>query len=285
MPAIFLLRACFTSLFIAANGVALPHSGIDHSPDYCPGLDSFFIGGCCKTTLDECLQKTPPCPLAVHLGTFASWIDTLLPVESCSTRVAAIAVRYAFFTDTTHSTIDSSTVSFVGFSSSPVSIVLYVSALCPLCKRVYKGLYADVTEGSLHGIARLGIKVLSTRPWDLALLAARRVNKQSALFLSLAEVEERISMPVIRRKATEIGLSPAMMDHLTADSMLLWEANFSASEAARNGVTVTPTVFINGRRYRSYKDPLWIADAVLFMHETGVPSRRALHGEHAPEDR
>ena len=275
MSAVFLLRVSLATLFVVVNCGALPHAGSDRDVDHCARLDSFYIGGCCKKTLAECLRRTPPCPLAIHLGAFASWIDTLLPAEPCSTRIAAVATRYAFFTDTTHATIDSGSVTFVGSPSSPLAIVLYVSALCPLCKRVYKGLYADVTEGSLHGVARLGIKVLSVKSWDLALLAARRVNRQSALFLSLADVNERISMPVIRRKAAEIGLSPATLDHLAADTILLREASLSASEAARNGVTVTPTVFINGRRYRSYKDPQWVADAALFMYEAGifVPAR------------
>lgn len=207
--------------------------------------------------------------MAAHLGAFASWIDTLTPAEPCSAGVAAIAARYAFFTDTATSAIDYGPVAYVGSAGSPGTIILYVSAICPLCKRVYKGLYAEVTEGSLRGIARLGIKVRSTRPWDLALLAARRVNKQSALLLSLADVEERILMSVIRQKAAGLGLSERLLDSLSADSSILREAKNSTAEAALNAVTLTPTIFINRRRYRSYKDPQWIADAVHYLYESG----------------
>jgi hypothetical protein len=45
-------------------------------------------------------------------------------------------------------------------------------------------------------------------------------------------------------------------------------AQASAREGVKNGVTVTPTVFINSKRYRSYKDPRWIVDAALFEYES-----------------
>jgi hypothetical protein len=45
------------------------------------------------------------------------------------------------------------------------------------------------------------------------------------------------------------------------------EAEASALEGESNGVTVTPTAFINNKRYRSYKDPKWIVDAALYEYE------------------
>jgi hypothetical protein len=30
---------------------------------------------------------------------------------------------------------------------------------------------------------------------------------------------------------------------------------------------MTPTFFINGKRYRSYKDPQWVVDAALYEYE------------------
>jgi hypothetical protein len=262
------------AVLIAAVCIPLPAGGAGNGPQggglRCGELENVYLGGCCDTTLAACLKRSRPCPIAVHLGAFATWIDTLSPAEPCSIRVAAMAARRAFFTDTTHADIDDGPVSYVGSPASPIAIVLYVSAICPLCKRVYKGLYAEVTTGSLKGIARLGVKVRSTRPWDLALLAARRVDRQSALLLALGEVDERISMAIIRRKAAMVGVSPSVLARLSADSTVLREANRSIAEAEKNGVTVTPTVFIDDRRYRSYKDPQWVADAVLYRYETGT---------------
>jgi hypothetical protein len=276
----------FAAIVIVAGFAASACSGGAAPSAPCGGADSFFIAGCCGAPLAACLKRHPPCPLAVHMGAFASWLDTLAPVSACSTRIAALAARQAFFTtDTGRGVIDDDSVAYAGMASSPCKIILYVSALCPLCKRVYKDLYAAVTEGALKGIARLGIKVITAREWDLALLAARRVNKQSALFLSLAGVEERISMPIIRQKAAGIGLSPAQLDRLLADSSLLQEGRRSAIEAARNGVRLTPTVFIGSRRYRSYKDPQWIIDAVLCLHESAGPSRPERTNGQLPGDR
>jgi protein-disulfide isomerase len=182
--------------------------------------------------------------------------------------VAALAERYASFNDTVRHTFDVSRVSFAGNPRSPVTILLFVSTSCPLCKKVYKELYGEVTGGKLKARAKIGIKVFSARPGDLALLAARKFNKQSEFLLSLAGVEERISMKITMQKALEIGLPEREFRALLQDTVLTNEAQASALEGERNGVTVTPTVFIDNKRYRSYKDPKWIVDAALYEYES-----------------
>jgi hypothetical protein len=54
--------------------------------------------------------------------------------------------------------------------------------------------------------------------------------------------------------------------------------SFVVGDVCCGGATVTPTIFINGVRYRSYKDPLWLIDACEYAasrHATAAsPSRR-----------
>ena len=235
----------------------------------CSGLDSFALAGCNGTGLASCVKRQPAFLPASRLDAFATWIDTLKKNDPCSTKVADLAERYATFNDTQTHPIDLSHVSFAGDKRSPIRIVLYVSATCPLCKRVYKALYYDVTGGPLRGIAKLGIKVFSVHDWDVALLAAQKFNKQSDLLLSLAEVTERISTPIVLQKAAEIGIPLQELRQEMADSATVAELKKSIDEAARNEVKLTPTVFIDGVRYRSYKDPQWITDAVLYKREAG----------------
>ena len=236
----------------------------------CTGLDSFYITDCCYSTLASCSKNHPACAIAQHLKKFSFWIDSIQSEKPCSSRVAALAERYAGFADTVVHTIDVREVAFVGSPDAPVTLLLYVSALCPLCKKVYKELYDEVTGGSLQNKARIGIKVFSERPGDIALLAAKKFNKQSEFLLSLAGVEERITGKIIMQKAREIGLPMREFSLMLKDSVLKNAAQVSSREASENGVTVTPTIFINGKRYHSYKNPEWIADAVLYEYETNA---------------
>jgi glutaredoxin len=231
-------------------------------------LESFYIADRCSSTLAECIKNHPTCLLALHLNAFAFWIDSLRNDEPCSSRVAALAERYASFIDTVRYAIDLHTTEFAGASNAPITLILYVSASCPLCKRVYKELYGEVTEGKLLNKAKMGIKVFSVRPGDMALLAAKKFNKQSEYILSLAGVEERISEKIIMQKAADIGLSKRTFYRILRDSALINEAQASAQEAGKNGVTIAPTVFINGKRYHGYKDPKWIVDAALYEYES-----------------
>jgi len=233
----------------------------------CSGLDSFRIKECGASGIAECLRKFPECRIARHLNRFAFWIDSIQSDKPCSSRVAAIAERYAGFNDTVRHTFDLNDVAFIGSSDAPVTLLLFVSTSCPLCKKVYKELYGEVTKGKLLNKAKTGIKVFSARPGDLALLAARKFNKQSEFLLSLAGVEERISVKIIMQKVREIGLPDTAFKRLMQDSAVIKTAQASEREGSENGVTVTPTAFINNKRYHSYKDPQWIVDAALYEYD------------------
>jgi protein-disulfide isomerase len=235
----------------------------------CPGLDSFTIAECGSLTVSECSRRDSARAIARRLDMFIRWIDTVRGDEiPCSTRVAALKERYASFKDIHKHVIDTAGVPFAGSADAPITLVVYVSASCPLCKRVYRELYREVTDGKLRHIAKLGIKVFSDRPKDIALLAAGRFNRTSDLLLSLADVKERISIRIIFQKAHEIGLPDSAFKTLLQDSGFIKKARASVREGEKNGVSVTPTVFIGGKRYRGYKDPQWIVDAVLCEHET-----------------
>jgi protein-disulfide isomerase len=169
--------------------------------------------------------------------------------------------------DTKAYPIDTSIVTFVGAAAAPLHVVMYVSASCPLCKRVYKNLYDSVVTGSLKGKARLGIKPFSSKPWDLALLASRKFNRQADLIRSLAGVTERISLAIILDKADSIGIPRKEFEKAIDDARIKEAADESYREAVRNGVSLTPTIFIDNRRYKSYKDPQWVADAAEYFYE------------------
>jgi protein-disulfide isomerase len=257
----------FAAVFLAFVYFPLVAQGTERR---CSGLDSVTIAECGNQSISKCGNKSPANALVRRLDLFIRWIDTVRSDDiPCSTRVAALKERYAGFKDLRTYPIDTAGVAFAGYADAPVTLVAYVTASCPLCKRVYRELYREVTKGTLRRVAKLGIKVFSDKPKDVALLAAGRFNRTSDLLLSLADVEERISMRIIFQKAHEIGLPDSAFKALLQDSGLIKKTRASVLEGEKNGVSVTPTVFINGKRYHSYKDPQWIVDAVLCEHETG----------------
>jgi glutaredoxin len=224
----------------------------------------------CDSLLDAacagaCPGTNKSCGLAIRLKRFVSWLGE--KDKPCSTRVNDLNDRVRALQDTQRFTIDTSIVTFVGTVGAPVRIVMYVSASCPLCKRIYHDLYDSVTLGCMKGKARLGIKPFSSKPWDLALLASRKFNRQADLIRSLAGVTERISLAIILDKADSLGIPRKEFQKEIDNPGVKVAAEASYREAVQNGVTITPTIFINGCRYKSYKDPQWVVDAADYFYE------------------
>jgi glutaredoxin len=254
----------FFTVYTAAMSIGLnaaPPAPVD-SAVWCDSLIKGEIKRSCGRGHDN---RKPPCALAVRLKRFADWLEE--KEKPCSTMINDVAERSATLRDTGRYSIDTSLVTFVGASAAPVRIVMYVSASCPLCKRIYHDLYDSVTTGPLKGKARLGIKPFSSKPWDVALLASRTFGKQSVLLRSLANVSERISLAIILQKADSLGIPRKEFEKAIVDERIKDAADGSYREAVRNGVSLTPTLFIDNHRYKSYKDPRWVVDAAEYFHE------------------
>ena len=225
------------------------------------------ISYCCKTSLDSCIKMNKSCEIARKLNIFSQWLDTVNGAKPCSLVINEIQKRYQTLTDTLICKIDLRNVPMAGSPKSKINLVMYVSATCPLCKKVYKDMYESVTNGELKDKARLGIKVINASTPNLALLAAAHFGKQSRLMLSLYDIKERISMELIIKKCAEIGIPADSLNVYMNSNSIKTLAEASASEASVNDVKYTPVFFINGKPYHSYKDPQWVIDAVLFEYD------------------
>jgi predicted DsbA family dithiol-disulfide isomerase len=82
--------------------------------------------------------------------------------------------------------------------------------------------------------------------------------------MALAKVQERLDRSVLIEVAEEIGLPRKKFVRLMESGKYDVPLAQSRKEALANKVKVTPTFFIDGQRYRSYKDPRWIVDAVEY---------------------
>ncbi len=165
--------------------------------------------------------------------------------------------------------IDTTTFPIAGNSKAPILLIVYVSATCPLCHYISRELYSAVTPGgALYGKVRFMAKPYGVTAANLSLYAANSLGKFWDYFLALANVNERIDPELFFHIADSLGMKKAHLKNLMENEKTVSLAQKNTAEAQTNQVTITPTVFINCVRYRSYKDPRWIIDAAEIKFET-----------------
>jgi hypothetical protein len=227
----------------------------------CSEVKSLRIRECGDATLEVLNRQWDNCDIASRLLSFSHWMDSLS--RPCSTIVGDLKTRFAYFEDTVRFPIDLSGVSFEGPADAPVRIVLYVSLSCPVCKWLYCSLSDSLKAGRINEIA-LYVKPFAVTPLERVFAVVQKERKQNELFHSLALVKERVTQEMVLRIADSLGISRQTTEKLSHSKAIADFVASSHSEAVKNGVTVTPTVFINGKRYHSYKNPRWVIDAAEF---------------------
>ncbi len=255
----FAVTCFFTALSVSGEELS------DKEQEVLEGVTgSFSIRGCCDTTIAGCLSLKRDCPAADRLYGFAEWLvkKGLEPSEIKE----QLRIRYNGFTAEKTYQINTSGFDPAGDQDAPVEIVVYVSAYCNICKSIVGAVYDSITSGSLNGKAKLIAKPFGKGVGNKALAASYSERKFWDLFLQMSEVEKRLNKRDILNMAESIGISKRYFETLIESRDIKALLDSSSAEARRNRVEVTPTFFINGKRYRSYKDPEWVVDAALFEY-------------------
>lgn len=199
-----------------------------------------------------------------QLHNFRKW---LIEVDKpCSSIVSGLEERIQSLSDTTRFTIDTSGLTFSGDSAAPVEIVMYVSLSCPLCKRLYSELFDSVTTGNLQGKAKLAIKPFGINIFNSAMVTASQWGKQSDLLRAVSLIKERLSLEMVLRVVDSLKIPAESFRFRMENQSTLEYIRKSHQEASQNGVTMTPTMFINSHRYKSYKDSRWVAEAAEILY-------------------
>ncbi len=222
----------------------------------------YFIQRCCLSTLLECARSGNTCSIGRRLWEFAAWRCGADSVTDSIT--AQIDKRYRGFVDANRFPIDTARAPWLGNPAAPVVIVAYVSASCNLCKRVVGALCDSVAVGGLKNKARLTAKPIGRGIGERALLAAHRDGKFWKMFLAMKTIKSRLTEDNALHLADSIGIPPGRFRELMKDPHISDMLEANTSEADKNGAKVTPTLFLNGKRYASYKDPRWVVDAALY---------------------
>ena len=228
-------------------------------------IGNYRIDYCCRTTISKCLAQDKGCAIAKHLKEFAEWLAGINP-DPVKIK-DELDKRYAGFVSTTIVPIDTTRLKFVGDPKAPVEIMVYVSSTCNLCKYVVGSIYDSIIAGNLKGKARLMAKPFGAGIGDRALLAANALGKFWDLFMAMRKIKTRLDQESILSMADGLGMPRKRFLPLLGDTTIKEMLSESRKEGGRNGVEVTPTFFIDGKRYGSYKDARWVIDACLFEYQ------------------
>jgi protein-disulfide isomerase len=266
---LFKLSVFVTFIFLIFPTFAADSPNTQLSPAQQKEFDSlarsFHVAACDSLSLAASLGRTPPCRMAVFMAPFAKWlVGKGKTLDECKKDCIA---RSECMASTKRFTIDLSDMPVAGDGKAPVSIVMYMSAMCPLCKYLAAEMYRKVTTGALKGKATLLAKPFTSGTGDRALLAADHYKKYWDYIIALNSVKMRPDEPILLRVADSLGMPKAAFKNLLIDTAIGQRLEGFRKEGERNEVTMTPTFFINGKRYRSYKDPQWVVDAALYEYE------------------
>jgi hypothetical protein len=226
---------------------------------------SFPVFSCDSMPLARAVKNAPACLMAKHLFPFARWIASKgKTIDECKKELSD---RQLSFSDPQRFSIDLTGVPIGGDAAAPITIVVYLSGLCPLCKYISCELYREVTSGMLKGKARLAVKPCRAARADEAIVAAAHFKKPWEFLIALHTIKIRPDEPVLLKLADSLGIDSVRFKQYLNTRELQSVIERNSAEAVRNGVSYTPTVFVNGRRYHSYTDPRWVVDAALYENE------------------
>lgn len=219
----------------------------------------------CDMTIRQAATDSIGCSMGPHLMAFTRWLVRLdKPTDEI---LEDIDKRYEGFVSADTHAIDTTGLQWVGSPEKTVRIVAYVSSSCNLCKHIVGSLYDSLTTGSMKNKLSLVAKPYGAGIGDIALYAAASRGRFWDLFSQMRKDKRRYDKKIILAMAEKIGIPAKQFESLMSMPENRRMLKQSQAESAQNDVMYAPVFFINGKRYRSYKDPQWIIDAALYEYE------------------
>jgi protein-disulfide isomerase len=151
--------------------------------------------------------------------------------------------------------IDLTASPVAGNPDAPVVLVVYACARCPFCAKIIPALYEQILRGRLKGKVRLYFKVFPIRGHEyskeagLGFVAAARMEAFWPFMIYSYENFEDFCVERQPKWAEKLGLAPQVFDQTMSDPETRSMLVESKKEGVRNEVDVTPTFFINQRKY------------------------------------
>jgi protein-disulfide isomerase len=233
-----------------------------------PFLDSLqrnYYVEACKSKLGAAV-KNPACKIAPRLNAFIAWMDSVGNATD-SVMGSALKDRYVSLADPRRYAADMKGWPLIGDPASPLTVVMYFSGTCPLCKSNFVDLEREVLKGSLKGRVRIVAKPFGNNVVNKALVAAHDIGRFSDFMHAFATVNVRIEEDIIYDLADAMYLDRDKFKSAMESQSVAARVDAAHSEGQKNGVELVPTYFIGGRKYDSVSTPRWIIDAFEYAIE------------------
>lgn len=149
----------------------------------------------------------------------------------------------------------------LGLENAPVTIIEYTSLSCARCADFHNTTFEGLKKAYIDtGRVRLIIREMPHNPEATAAAMLARCNPQNPQQLSTPEqyyamVDKAFEQKGLNQIAKAAGFSEENYTTCLANQKLLEEVNASAQRASNEfGVSETPTLLINGKRYGGVQD-------------------------------
>ena len=154
-----------------------------------------------------------------------------------------------------------------GNPESKVILTVYLCGRCPYCSRHVPQLIRLLEQSPLKDKVAVNLRYFpikaheNSTPAALAIEAAAQMGKAWPYLILSYDNFDAFSLNQIQVWRNEIGLDADAFNKYMKDPAIRSAVAASKKEGLVNGVTTTPTFFINGRRIEGKFDP----DAILSM--------------------
>jgi len=233
---------------------------------YLDSLQRNYYVEACNSKLGDAVKK-PGCKVAPRLVEFIEWMDSVGKAPHDSVLGNALRDHYASLASKTRYAADIRGWPVVGEPSSPLTVVMYFSGTCPLCKRNFVELHYEVTNGSLKGKAKIVAKPFGQNNVNKALVAAHDMGRFADIMIALAHAEGRVDEETVYSIAESMFFDKAKFKAAAESQSVADRVNAAYAEGHKNGVELVPTYIIGGRRYESVSNTWWIVDTFKYMYE------------------
>lgn len=221
---------------------------------------------CCTDTIASCLKANPTCKRSEFIakeicrlaakGTKESEIKTL--IEQRSKTMSPDAKVFSIEIKPEH---------IWGNPESKTILSVYLCGRCPYCSRHVPQLIKLLEQASLKDKVAVNLKYFPIKSHDnstpaaLAIEAAAQMGQAWPYLTKSYENFDAFSLKQINVWSNEIGLDQEKFNAFMKDPAIRKNVADSKKEGLINGVTTTPTFFLNGRRIEGKFD----AESIISM--------------------
>ncbi len=236
--------------------------------------------GCCTETIGDCLKKTDKCQSTTFISNEICRLSSKGKKPEEIKELIELRAK-AMDSNAKVYEIDVKREHLWGNPDSKVVLSVYLCGRCPYCSRHVPLLIHTLEKTPLKDQIAVNLRYFPIKSHDnstpaaLAIEAAAQLGQAWPYLLKSYENFDAFTLSQINVWAQEIGMDRDAFTSLMKDAATRSTVSKSKKEGLVNGVTTTPTFFINGRKIEGKFDVdslVSILEEELATHEDSAAS-------------